>query len=132
ELEIARRTLAARVESLQLTRAQEEGGIASLLDVREAEQLVYAAASIITDTERQITQQENALSVLLGQNPGPIPRGLPLVDPPDRPGVPARLPSSLLERSPDIRRAEQALIAANANIGVAKAALFPDVALTAT
>jgi len=131
ELEIARRTLAARVESLQLTRAQEEGGIASLLDVREAEQLVYAAASIITDTERQIVQQENALSVLLGQNPGPIPRGLPLVDQPEPPEVPAGLPSRLLERRPDIRRAEQALIAANANIGVAKAAYFPAISLTA-
>lgn len=130
-LDIARRTLTARQESLELTRVQERGGVASMLAVRQAEQLVYTAASVITDTERLITQQENALSVLLGQNPGPIPRGLPLVDQPEPPEVPAGLPSALLERRPDIRQAEQALIAANANIGVAKAQLFPSIALTA-
>jgi multidrug efflux system outer membrane protein len=130
ELEIARRTLAAREESLRLTRVQEAGGIVSMLDVREAEQLAYTAASVITDTERLITQQENALSTLLGQNPGPIARGRPLVDQPEPPQVPAGLPSSLLERRPDIRQAEQTLIAATARIGVAKAALFPEIALT--
>jgi multidrug efflux system outer membrane protein len=130
ELEIARRTLAAREESLRLTRVQEAGGIVSMLDVREAEQLAYTAASVITDTERLITQQENALSTLLGQNPGPIARGRPLVDQPEPPQVPAGMPSSLLERRPDIRQAEQTLIAATARIGVAKAALFPEIALT--
>ena len=130
ELEIARRTLDARRESLQLTRVQERGGVVSMLDVREAEQLVDAAESVITNTERLIVQQENALSVLLGRNPTAIPRGLPLVDQPEPPEVPAGLPSSLLERRPDIRQAEQALIAANANIGVAKAAYFPAITLT--
>jgi outer membrane protein, multidrug efflux system len=130
-LEISRRTLAARQASLQLTRRQEAGGIVSLLDVRQAEQLVYTAESVITDTERLITQQENAISILMGQNPGPIRRGLPLVDQPDPPDVPAGLPSGLLERRPDIRQAEQALIAATARIGVAKAAYFPEITLTA-
>lgn len=131
-LDIARRTLEARRESLQLTRIQEQGGVVSLLDVREAEQLVYTAESVITDTERLIEQQENAISVLLGQNPGPIARGLALVNQPEPPTIPAGLPSGLLERRPDIRMAEQALIAANARIGVAKAAYFPQIALTVT
>jgi multidrug efflux system outer membrane protein len=130
ELDIARRTLAARRESLDLTRAQERGGVASMLDVREAEQLVDAAASVITNTERLIVQQENALSVVLARNPAAIARGLALVDQPEPPAVPAGLPSTLLERRPDIRQAEQALIAANANIGVAKAAYFPAFTLT--
>jgi multidrug efflux system outer membrane protein len=130
-LAISRRTLAAREESLQLTRVQERIGIVSLLDVRQAEQLVYSAASVITDTQRLIQQQENAISILLGQNPGPIPRGLPLVDQPEPSEIPAGLPSRLLERRPDIRQAEMALVAANANIGVAKAALYPAITLTA-
>jgi multidrug efflux system outer membrane protein len=130
-LEIARRTLAAREESLTLTRVQEAGGIVSMLDVRQAEQLALTAASVITDTERLVTQQENAISVLLGQNPGPIARGRPLVDQPLPPRVPAGLPSNLLERRPDIQRAEQDLVAANARIGVAKAAFYPAITLTA-
>lgn len=132
ELAIARRTLTARQESLRLTRVAESGGTVSMLDVREAEQLAYTAESVITDTERLITQQENALSILLGRNPGPIPRGRPLVDQPEPPEVPAGLPSSLIERRPDIRQAEQTLIASTARIGVAQAALFPDITLTGT
>jgi multidrug efflux system outer membrane protein len=131
-LDIARRAFVARQQSLQLTRVQEAGGVVSLLDVREAEQLVYNASAVITDTERLIVQEENAISILLGQNPGPVPRGAPLADQPEPPEIPAGLPSALLERRPDIRQAEQALIAATANIGVAKAALFPDITLTGT
>jgi outer membrane protein, multidrug efflux system len=131
-LDIAQRTLTAREESLRLTRLQEQLGAVSLLDVRQAEQLVRTAAAVIIDARRQITQQENALSILLGQNPGPIPRGLALVDQPEPADVPAGLPSALLERRPDIRQAEMALVAANAHIGVAKAALYPDIALTGT
>ena len=131
-LAIARNTLAAREESLRLTRISEQGGAVSMVDVRQAEQLVYTAASVITDTERLIQQQENAISILLGQNPGPIPRGLPLEDQPEPPEIPAGLPSALLERRPDIRQAELALVAANAQIGVAKAALYPDITLTGT
>jgi multidrug efflux system outer membrane protein len=131
-LEIAQRTLTARQESLRLTRIQEQIGSVSLLDVRQAEQLVYTAESVITDTQRQIEQQENAISILLGQNPGPIARGLPLVDQPEPPEVPPGLPSRLLDRRPDIRQAEFALVAANARIGVAKAALYPQITLTGT
>src|ERR1700758_444963 len=117
ELEISRRTLASRQESLQLTQTLEAGGSVSLLDVRQAEELVSAAAATIPDTERQITQEENALQTLLGQNPGPIARGLPIDQQPRMPVVPAGLPSSLIERRPDIRQAEEQLIAAKPQIG---------------
>jgi outer membrane protein, multidrug efflux system len=132
ELEISRRTLASRQDSLQLTRTLEQHGFDSLLDVRQSEQLVYTASAEIPDLERQIAQQENAISVLLGNNPSDIPRGLKLTEQPHAPEVPAGLPSSLLERRPDVREAEQELIAANANIGVARAAYFPQISLTAT
>jgi outer membrane protein, multidrug efflux system len=132
ELEISKRALASRKESLDLTKTLEEHGISTILDVRQAEELVYTAAAGITDLERQIGQQENLLSVLLGNNPGPItPRGKELVDQQHPPSVPAGLPSALLERRPDIRESEQLLVAANARIGVARAAYFPDINLTA-
>jgi multidrug efflux system outer membrane protein len=130
QLEISKRTLASRQESLQLTQKLESGGSTSLLDVRQAEELVTTAAATIPDTERQITQEENALQTLLGQNPGPIARGLPIDQQPRMPVVPAGLPSSLIERRPDIRQAEEQLIAANAQIGVAKAQYFPAISLT--
>ena len=132
QLEISRRTLAARQESLKLTQTLANGGAATMIDVRQAEQLVAAAAESIPDLERRIEQQENYLSTLLGNNPGPIARGLPLTEQPHPPEVPAGLPSSLLERRPDVRQAEEQLIAANAQIGVAKAAYYPDISLTAT
>jgi len=131
QLEISRRTLASRRDSLQLTQTLANGGATSMLDVRQAEQLVFTAAETIPDLERQIEQQENFLSTLLGNNPGPIARGMSLTDQPHAPDVPAGLPSSLLERRPDIREAEAQLIAANAQIGVAKAAYFPQINLTA-
>jgi multidrug efflux system outer membrane protein len=131
-LDIARRTLVTRQQSLTLTRTLEAAGTVSLLDVREAEQLVYTAESVITDAERLITQQENAISVLLGRNPGPIPRGASLVEQIEPTEVPPGLPSRLLERRPDIRAAEYALVAANAQIGVARAALYPNISLTTT
>jgi multidrug efflux system outer membrane protein len=134
ELKIAQDTLAARQQSLQLTNTLYKGGADTLLDVREAEQLVETAAALIPDLERQIAQQENALSILLGENPTNIPRGQSLEEQllPEPEAIPAGLPSSLLERRPDIRAQEQALIAANANIGAAKAALFPAISLTGT
>lgn len=131
ELEISRQTLASRQESLHLVEVRAKGGVTSMLDVRQSEQLVYQAAASIPDLERRIEQQENFISVLLGQNPGPIPRGKPLVDNVVPPVVPAGLPSSLLERRPDIQAAEQQLVSANARIGVAKAAFFPQITLTA-
>jgi multidrug efflux system outer membrane protein len=130
ELEISRRTLASRQESLQLTQVREQGGATSLLDVRQAEQLVYGATAEIATLEREIEQQENFVSVLLGSNPGPVARGLALTEQPHPPDVPAGLPSALLERRPDIQQAEQQLVAANAQIGVAKSAYFPQIALT--
>jgi multidrug efflux system outer membrane protein len=130
QLEISQRTLASRQDSLQLTQTLEQHGIQSLLDVRQAEQLVYTAAAEVPDLERQIAQREDAISILLGNNPGDIPRGVKLTEQPHVPEVPSGLPSSLLARRPDIVQAEQVLIAANAQIGVARAAYFPQISLT--
>ena len=132
ELEISNRTFRSRSNSLQLTETREQHGIDSLLDVRQSEQLVYTAATEIPDFERQIAQQENAISILIGNNPGDVPRGLRLTEEPHAPEVPAGLPSSLLERRPDVREAEENLTAANAQIGVARAAYFPQISLTGT
>jgi multidrug efflux system outer membrane protein len=129
ELTISQRTLETRVESLQLTRHQQDHGTATLLDVRQAEQLVESAAESITSLQQQIQQTENAIALLLGRNPEMIPRGLTLIQQ-ELPDVPPGLPSSLLERRPDVRANEQALIAANADIGVARAAYFPQITLT--
>lgn len=130
ELEIAKRTLATREESQRLINVRQQGGVATLLDVRQAEQLVYGATRTIHDIERLIEQRENQISLLLAKNPGEVIRGRRLVEQEQSPAVPSGLPSSLLERRPDIRAAEQNLIAANAIIGVAKAAYFPRISLT--
>jgi outer membrane protein, multidrug efflux system len=130
QLEISRRTLASRNESLELTTLRTQHGIDTMLDQRQAEQLVYTAAAQVPDLERQIGQQENALSILLGKNPGSVPRGLALTEQPHAPEIPVGLPSALLERRPDIREAEENLISANAQIGVARAAYFPQISLT--
>jgi outer membrane protein, multidrug efflux system len=131
-LDVSNKTLAARQDSLRLTSVLAKNGSASTLDVRQSEQLVYTAAETIPDLERQIAQQENSLSILLGRNPGPIPRGRPLTEQPNPPAIPVGLPSQLLERRPDVREAEETLVAANAEIGVAKAAFFPSISLTGT
>ena len=130
ELEIARNTLGTRQESLRLLRTQLGGGVGTLLDVRQGEQLVYTAAQVIPDDERQTEQTENLISLLLGKNPGPVARGSLMTVQQTPPEIPAGLTSALLERRPDIQAAEQILIAANANIGVAKAAYFPRITLT--
>jgi outer membrane protein, multidrug efflux system len=130
ELDIAKRTLATRQNSLQLIRIRQQGGVATMLEVRQAEQLVYSASEEIPDVERQIEQTENRISLLLGKNPAAVTRGRSLSDQEQPPSVPPGLPSSLIERRPDIRAAEQTLIAANADIGVAKAAYFPTISLT--
>jgi len=130
ELSIATRTLATREESLRITEVRERGGATSLVDVRQAEQLVYGARATIVDLQRLIEQQENFLSVLLGRSPDAVPRGRWLTEQPRWPDVPAGLPSALLERRPDVQQAEQLLVAANAEIGVARAAYFPQVLLT--
>ncbi len=129
ELEISKRTLNSRQESLRLTRILADGGSTSLLDVRQAEQLVFTTSAEIPVLEQQIEQQENFLSILLGQNPGDIPRGQTLTEQRQPPEVPPGLPSFLLERRPDIQQAEAQLVAANAEIGVARAAYFPQISL---
>jgi multidrug efflux system outer membrane protein len=131
ELEISRSTLGSRQNSLKLTQLLADHGSTSMLDVRQAEQLVYTAAEQIPDLERRIEQQENFISTLLGQNPGAVARGRKLTEQPHAPEVPAGLTSALLERRPDIRQVEQQLVAFNARIGVAKAAYFPQINLTA-
>ena len=130
ELEISRRTLETREESLDLTKSRQSGGVSTLLDLRQAEQLVDTAAQAIPGIEQQIEQTENQIHLLLGENPGEVTRGSILTAQDLPPEVPAGLPSDLLERRPDIRAAEQALIAANAQIGVARAAYFPQLSLS--
>ena len=130
ELEIARRTLASRQESLRIIKLRQERGVSNMLEVRQAEQLVYSASEVIPATEQAIEQQENFLSYLLGKNPAGVARGLSLTEQQMSPSVPPGLPSDLIERRPDIRAAEQNLVSANALIGVAKAAYFPRITLT--
>jgi outer membrane protein, multidrug efflux system len=130
ELEIAQRSYVGRTNSLELTISRETGGVAQLQDVHQARILVLASDAAITDTLRRIEQKENELSILLGRNPGRIERSTPLSQQNLRAEVPAGLPSSLLERRPDIRAAEQELMAANADIGEARAAFYPQISLT--
>jgi len=130
ELEIAKRTLETRRTSLQLIQARQGGGVANLLDLRQTEQLVYTAAETIPTLQQQIEQTENQISLLLGKNPGEVSRQSRFNEDLFPPEVPTGLPSALLERRPDIRAAEQNLIAANAEIGVARAAYFPRLSLS--
>ncbi|HEV3019880.1 MAG TPA: efflux transporter outer membrane subunit, partial [Burkholderiaceae bacterium] len=130
QLQIARSTSQTLAESARLQRIRFEGGAIPESDYRQAESQYRAAAAQVPDLKRQIARQEDFISVLLGRNPGPIPRGHD-IDHLMFPAVPAALPASLLERRPDIHQAEQQLVAANADIGVAKAAYFPDISLTA-
>jgi outer membrane protein, multidrug efflux system len=131
QLEITRKTIDSRQESLQLTQTLEQGGAASLADVRQAEELLYAAQANIPFLQQQIEEQENAISLLLGRNPGPVARGKSITEQPHPQSVPAGIPSRLLERRPDILQAEATLISANAQIGVARAAYFPQISLSA-
>src|ERR1700749_3581719 len=130
ELEIGKRTLATREESLRLIKLRQQGGVATMLDVRQSEELVYQASQTIPDTERAIAQTENQISLLLGNAPAPITRGRPLTEQEELPSVPAGLPSALIERRPDIRAAEANLEAQGALVRSAKAAYFPRISLT--
>ena len=129
QLDISERTLATRRASLELIKQRRVGGVATRLDVRQGEQLVYTATETIPTLQQQIEQTENQINLLLGKNPGEVKRGRSLTEQ-QLPDVPPGLPSTLLERRPDIQAAEQNLIAANAQIGVAKAAYFPQISLT--
>ena len=130
QLEISHRTVKSFQGSLEIFQRRMEGGYASGLETSRAQAALSNVAATIPDLERQIVAQENALDLLLGRNPGPIPRGAALAAQYDPPDVPAGLPASLLERRPDLREAEQSLIAANANVGVAKANFFPTISLS--
>ena len=129
QLEIATRTAKTREESYKLFKLRYEGGVISELELNQVKSEYEQALATIPQVEKQIGFQENALSVLLGRNPGPIDRGKS-IDELALPAVPAGLPSDLLEKRPDVRQAEQALVAANARIGVAKAQFFPTISLT--
>ena len=129
-LEISQRTVKSRVQSVDLVQARLDGGVAGVLDLRQAETLLYGATKAIPDIQRQIEQQENFISILLGQNPGPIKRGRPLDQQIAAPALPPGLPLDLLMRRPDIQQAEQQLVSANAQIGVATALLYPQVTIS--
>ena len=130
ELEIARRTLTSRQESLRIIKLRQQRGVSNMLEVRQAEELVYDATQTIPFLEKLTEQQENFLSVLIGTNPGPITRGLSLIEEQLPPDVPPGLPSDLLVRRPDIRSAEQSLLAAGARIDVARKAYLPRISLS--
>jgi len=132
QLEITKQTLKVRQDSVQLTETLERGGSVPLSDVRQAEQLLYTASSQLPQLEQQIQQQENAISLLLGANPGPITHADPNALTPPPQDLPTGIPSQLLERRPDIQQAEAQLKAANANIGVARAQFFPQLSLSAS
>src|SRR6185369_13683076 len=131
ELDISQHTLTSRQESLRIIRLRQERGVATMLEVRQAEELVYGAGEVIPALEQSIAQTENLLSYLTGKNPETITRGLSLTEHTTPPTVPAGLPSDLLERRPDIRAAESSLVAANARIDVAKKAYFPRISISA-
>ena len=130
QLDIARRNTASFQGTFNLFQRRLEFGVASTLETSRAEGALGSAAGTIPDFERQIAAKENEISVLLGRNPGPIPRGTPLFEQPVVPAVPAGLPSALLERRPDLRQAEQQLVQANAQVGVAVANFFPQIILS--
>lgn len=130
QLEIARRTVVSFQDTVDLFQKKLQGGAASGLEVSRAQAALSNVAAVIPDLERQIVAQENALDLLLGRNPGPIVRGTALADQYDPPDIPAGLPASLMERRPDLREAEQNLIQANAEVGVAKSNFFPTISLT--
>ncbi len=130
QLQITRETVNTQIDSVKLTRLRLERGVATKLDVLQAQQVLDSANAQIPDLERRIAQEENAISILLGNYPQAVVRGRPLVEQPFPPEVPPGMPSSLIERRPDIREAEQILVAANAEIGVAKAQFFPQISLT--
>jgi multidrug efflux system outer membrane protein len=131
ELEIARRTLKLNDDTVAFYRSRYETGVSNRLEVEQAVANRGRTAAVIPELERRIGVQENLINFLLGRNPGPIPRGAVLTDQYYPPAIPAGLPSALLERRPDVQSAEQLLVAANANIGAAKALFFPTFSMSA-
>ncbi len=132
QLAVTKQTIQAREDSVKLTQTLEQGGSSPLSDVRQAEQLLYTATSEIPQIEQNIQQEENAIKLLLGENPGPVARMAAKTLTPPPQDLPVGLPSQLLERRPDIQQAEASLIAANAQIGVARAQFFPSLSISAS
>ena len=130
QLALSKQTLEGDKEMVRINTIKFKGGESALTDVLQAELLQQQAEAEIVSLNQGIEQTENQISILLGRNPGPILRGISVTEQPHMPEVPAGLPSAILERRPDIREAEQNLVAYNANVGVAKAAFFPQIALT--
>lgn len=130
QLDTSKQTLDADKEILRINTIMVQGGESAITDQLQAELLVQQAEAQIISLQQGIEQTENQISILLGRNPGPISRGLHLTEEPHEPTVPTGLPSTLLERRPDVRQSEELLVAANANVGVAKAAFFPQFSLT--
>lgn len=130
QLQYSHETVDADNQILKLNTIKYKGGDAAITDVYQAQVLVQQAEAEVISLQQAIEQTENNISILLGRNPGPIGRGLSIVEQPHLPEVPAGLPSALLQRRPDVRRDEENLVAANANVGVAKAAFFPQISLT--
>lgn len=131
ELEVARRTLKLNDDTVAFYRSRYQTGISNRLEVEQAVANRARTAAVIPDVERRIAVQENLINFLLGRNPGEIPRGAVLTDQYFPPAIPTGLPAALLERRPDVQSAEQLLVAANANIGAAKALFFPNFSLSA-
>lgn len=132
QLQFSRKTVEADNEILKLNEIKFKGGESAITDVYQAQTLLQQAEAQVISTQQAIEQTENNISILLGRNPGSIARGLTVSEQPHLPDVPTGLPAALLERRPDVRRAEEILVAANANVGVAKAAFFPQLSLTGT
>jgi multidrug efflux system outer membrane protein len=132
EMAFSKQSVESDQEALRINEINFKGGEYAITDVYQAQLLVQQAEAEVISLDQSIQQTENALSILLGRNPGPILRGVALTEQVHMPEVPAGLPSAILERRPDVRQAEESLAAANANIGVAKAAFFPQIPLTAT
>jgi len=130
QLVISQETVAADQDILKLNTIKYKGGESAITDVYQAQVLLQQAQAQVISSTQAIAQTENQISILLGRNPGPISRGLALTDQPHQAEVPTGLPSALLQRRPDVLASEQSLVAANANVGVAKAAYFPQIALT--
>jgi multidrug efflux system outer membrane protein len=130
QLEFSQQTVEADKEILKINTTKFKGGDAAITDEYQAQLLVQQSEAEVISLQQSIEQTENQISILLGRNPGPVTRGLSLTAQPHPPEVPTGLPSAILERRPDVRQAEESLVAANANVGVAKAAFFPQISLT--
>jgi len=130
QLDFSQRNVVADTDILRINTVKYTGGDSAITDVYQADLLLQQAQAQVISAQQSIAQTENQISILLGRNPGPIARGTALVDQPHLATVPTGLPSALLERRPDVRQSEELLVAANANVGVAKAAFFPQISLT--